>query len=501
MAFFFGDGFDLYALPQDAAANYWDPTSNAASCSLVAGRFSGSRALNTSGAPFLSKTSNVNDGVHHFNFAYMQLGNTTSANIGFYVALFDGATAQCSVAIRGDGVFILTAGNWNSGSLLAIYPGAITVGNVWVSFEVEVVIHNTAGSITVRKNGNPNNDFFLGSLNTRASANNYANKISVGYAQNIGVSIYIDDFLWRSDVSALPWIGDIRCYTRRPVSDVTVQFLRTSTSINSQLWSGVNVQQSLSAGTGIYMQFLATFSGLLTGVTFGPNSNGGTGHIKAALFSVNGNVVGSVLAVATEVTNPVVGFSMTFPTPAHVVAGQTYWLGVIEDSGTIALNVVNNPAGCLAIFAGSTPPYASWPASNPGGALTSGNIPGMAVTITPQFNADVVGEFYQDAAISYVYSATNGQADLYAIGGIGTNPMVTYGVTTRGLFLKSDAGTRNATVQLKSGAVAAVQGPNTALNTAVWSWIARNDLVDPATGVLWTATAVNNVNVGPVVTA
>lgn len=499
MAFFFGDGFDLYAQPSDATASYWDPSSlNPNSSFLVVGRFSGSRGLNFSTSTRLDKVSSVlTDAVHHFVLAFMS-SNITGSSPGIFMQLSDGATVQCSVVFRSDGAIVLTSGG-PTGAALSIYTGAFTTNNVWYAFEIEVVVHNTSGSMTVRRNGNTNNDFYSGLLNTRASANNYANKLQFG-CQSAG-SQNIDDFLWRSDASTVPWVGDIRCYTRHPVLDVTVQLSRSSAPVNALMWSPVNVNQSLSAGTGLYMQFLATYSGLLTGVTFGPNSSGGTGHIKAAVFSVIGGVVGSVLAVSAEVTNPTSpGVTLTFPTPAYLTAGQTYWIGVIEDSGTIALNVVNAPAACLAVIISAATPYASWPISNPGGGFVTGNnLPGVTLIFTPQSNADAVGELQQDLAVNYVYSSTNGQADLYALGSVSAVPASVVGVTTRGFFEKTDAGTRNATVQLKSGGTT-VQGVDTALNT-VWGWIARTDVTDPATSTAWTASAVNSVNIGPKITA
>jgi len=70
MSFFFGDGFDLYAQPSDAANGYWDATSISLNSSgLVTGRFSNSRAWQTNFSSALIKTSGQNDAVHHFVFA------------------------------------------------------------------------------------------------------------------------------------------------------------------------------------------------------------------------------------------------------------------------------------------------------------------------------------------------------------------------------------------------------------------------------------------------
>jgi hypothetical protein len=498
MSFFFGDSFDLYAQMSDATAGHWDGASlNPNSTSLAVGRFSNSRAwFISSSLTTLIKTSNQNDAVHHFIVAFMST-SITATNLGFYIELFDGATAQCSVVFRSDGAILLTSGG-PTGTMLATYTGAFTANNVWYAFEIEVVVNSTTGSITIRKNGNPNNDFFLGSLNTRNSANNYANKIQLGEASNMN-TMYVDDFLWRSDAASVPWVGDIRCYTRRPTSDVSVQFSRTSSASNAVMWTGVGVQQNFGANFATYMKFVAPYSGLLSAVTF-PSSTGGTGHLKAAIFSDVSNTIGTLLATSAELTNPATGnITLTFSSPAYVIGGQSYWVGYNCDNTNIQLNVRNNPAECPAIIYISTSSYSSWPVSNPGGAIAGGNIPGVTLSFTPQSNADAVSELYTDNLSSYVYSSTNGQFDLYAIWATGVTPVSTVGVVTRGYFQKSDSGSRNATVRLKSGGTT-VQGVDTALNT-VWGWIARTDLVDPATSAPWAATAVNGVNIGPVVTA
>ena len=504
MSYFFGDSFDLYATTADMPAGYWDAAStNMGNFALVAGRFGGSRALQVANVnPTLIKT-NVGgvDAVHHFFLAWMQSSAPSGATYGVYITLFDGTTAQCTVTFRTDGAIVLSAGGPSgSPTVLSTYNGAVTTANIWYAFEIEVTVHNTAGTFKVWKNGNNNPDWSVTGLNTRASANNYANKIQIGMAANTFTNNQIDDFLWRSDPSSVPWAGDIRCYTRHPASDVLPNpnaFSRTTSAVNAVMWSPVNVQQNFG-NNAVYMQFISSYSGLLTGVTFGPNSNGGTGHIKAALFSSIGNTIGSVLAVTSEVTNPPLGVTLSFPTPYLMTAGQTYWIGEMCDPGhSIQLNAGGSPPN---LVYGTAVSYASWPVSNPTGTYNPGNAIGLTLIFTPQSNSDSVGELQQDLTVNYVYSSTPGQNDLYTIGSIGAVPAQILGVVTRGFFEKSDAGTRNASVQLKSGGTT-VQGPDTALTTAVWNWITRTDLVDPATSATWTATAVNAVTIGPKITA
>lgn len=233
MAWSFGDSFDLYATAPDAVNGYWDVGAVVSSIAIAAGRFSGSLAFRWTATvnTTLTKTSGINDAVHHFVCAFQQTAAITGSTLGLYFELFDGATAQCSVVFRSDGAILLTSGG-PAGTVLATYTGAVTVINTWYAFEFEVVINNATGSFTVRKNGNTVADFTAASLNTRpTSTNAYANKVQVG--MNTGInSQSLDDFFWRSDASSVAWLGDIRCYARMPASDQSLTFSRSTGASN-----------------------------------------------------------------------------------------------------------------------------------------------------------------------------------------------------------------------------------------------------------------------------
>lgn len=492
MAFFFGDGFDCYALPADALLGYWD--SGTTNFTLAAGRFSGSRALQNSGAVsgYLTKSSGSNDAVHHLvfavNFTATPSAGSTGACLSF--VLYDGTTAQCTVAIRQDGALILTSGSL--GTTLATYTSAITASG-WNAFEVEVVINNTTGSFAVRKNGNTVNDFSATSLNTRGSANNYANKLTV-HNQNSPISgnLVIDDLLWRSDSTAPAWVGDIRCFTRRPASDAAVQWTRSG-PISTPLVSGSMSTSSVSSGQARYTPFTPTYDGTIGSVTVN-FAVASTANLKCAIYASSASLPTTVLGTATPISAPGVGYAtFTFPTPVSVVGGTPYFLAVVGDanSGQFASTTANS-----GLF--GTVTYATFPINSP---TTSGAFSSLQSNffLTTAANSTMVGEPQQDAAASYVYSSTVGQSDLYGLTGIDSTPTSIIGVTTRALAQKSDAGTRIITADLKSGGTTVHSGSGV-LNTT-WSWTYRTDLTDPNTGAAWTPTAVNNCNIGVTVTA
>ena len=58
--------------------------------------------------------------------------------------------------------------------------------------------------MTVRRENSSTNDFQVTGVNTQAgSSNAYANNITLCQPQDILNSMYVDDFLWRADNSAI----------------------------------------------------------------------------------------------------------------------------------------------------------------------------------------------------------------------------------------------------------------------------------------------------------
>jgi hypothetical protein len=492
MAYIFGDGFDLYAALTDAyaAGSYWDATSTT-NASFVAGRFTGSRAIApTAASGILVKTSGVNDAVHHLVVAYQQTSAITGSSLGGYLELFDGATAQCSVVFRSDGAILLASGG-PTGTVLATYTSAVTATNTWYGFEFEIVINNTTGAFRVRKNGNTSNDFDSGSIDTQNSANAYANKLQT--ASQTGIGSVMDDLLWRSDAAAVAWMGDVRCYTRMPSGDASVQFSRVPTS-NTQIVGAVVSTTAVVAGRAQYSPFTAAYDGTI-GIATVTMSVGYTGNMKCSIFASSGGVPTTVLGSATNLVNPATGSNtFTFGTPVVVTKGTQYWIGFDSDTSSGTWQTGSGVAGWF-----GTTAYASFPVASPA-SLTGAAPSTSSVTIAISSNATVVSEAQQDALTSYVYDSTVGHNDLYTLPALASGPTSVVAVTTIGYFQKSDAGTRNAAMQLKSGATT-VQSTSTALSPSGWSWLYRNDLVDPNTSAAWAPSAVDSLQIGPVVTA
>jgi hypothetical protein len=487
--FVFGDSFDLYAAMADAIAGYWD-SGTVNTFVLNAGRFTGSQALRAANvAVGLVKSSGNNDAIHHIVVAFQQTAALSGTTLGEYFTLGDGATAQCSIVFRSDGAILLTSGG-PTGTVLATFATGVNAQNTWFAFEFEVVINNTTGSFAVRRNGNTVNDFSATALNTRGgTANNYVNRLSVG-ANAVVSNQLMDDLLWRSDPTAVMWVGDVRCYVRLPSTDVSVQFARFPTAPSQSI--AQTTTSTMSNTVVRYSPLVANFDGTVNSISVSLGT-GFTGNMKCALYASSGTAPTTVLGTATPINNPVTGANVfTFPTPVSVTKGTQYWVAVLSDVSSGILSVGSGVTGGQQTSAS----YATFPVNNPPfNASVAPFVYSVPITITK--NAAVVADLQQDGGASYVYSSNPTDVDLYGIAAIAATPLSIVAVTTRGFVQKSDAGSRSGAIQIKSGTTT-VASPTTALSTG-FSWLYRTDLNDPATGSAWLAGGVNNLQIGPTV--
>jgi hypothetical protein len=120
----------------------------------------------------------------------------------------------------------------------------------------------------------------------------------------------------------------------------------------------------------------------------------------------------------------------------------------------------------------------------------------MTITVSNDSNVD---EAVEDGDTSYVYDSTSAHEDLYDLDNLAATPTSIIAVQSRMYAKKSDSGTRNGQIRVKSGATE-VGGTDTVLSTT-YGWLVRVDTTDLNTSAAWTAAAVNALQVGPKVTA
>lgn len=103
----------------------------------------------------------------------------------------------------------------------------------------------------------------------------------------------------------------------------------------------------------------------------------------------------------------------------------------------------------------------------------------------------------QDAG--FISSSTVDAVSLFASGDISHNPTAIHGIQLNGAIYKSDAGSREAALVLKSGATTSV-GTSKVLSTSS-EYIRSAHIVDPNTGSAFTKSNLNAIEVGAKVTA
>lgn len=490
------DGFDYYGQDSDLARSVWDFYSAGGTANATPSpRFGIGRYFKTAFNQIdLKKNLATNEATLYAAFAFYRTGAGSGTFQDFFITYYDGTTAQCTVVLEDGGNMTLKRGDLG-GTVVATYPAAFSQ-DVWTHFQVRVVIDPAAGTFTVRKNGQTTDTFSATGLNTRSTANSYANVIGLG-GENTNASI--DDLLFFSGGGAAPntWVGDVRCVTLPAVADTAQkQFTPSITTATFGHTAGIgSVIPSIPANTLSFLgPIVPAHGGALTKITLSGNAL--TGHAQAALYAADGPgaTPGTLLATSAVITNPAAGLvDFTFASGPAISAARSYYLAVLDDaSWTVAYG--NGPVFTFYI---ATRAYASgFP--NPAGAstLTGGSIPYMLATTAG--NVVGVSEALANGDTDYVADATVGDFDLYDMDDLAFTPQAIIGVVSKVYIKKSDAGTRQGQVLVSSGGTQ-VAGPDTVLGST-YTYFSRVDAVDPATSAAWTLAALNAIKVGQKVT-
>jgi hypothetical protein len=217
MAWIVADSFDYYGTTADMARSVWD-SATVPNLGTTATRFGVGQYLVTISIMSLLKTVGSNESTLWLALAYYRPGALSGTAAEMSWQLRDGATAQCTVVFESSGNIVLKSGI-QTGTVLATYTGAFAQ-DVWTHFQIRVVISNTAGSLTVRKNGQTSDTYASATnLNTRGgTTNNYANVVVLnGHVAGQRA----DDVLMYSASGAAPndWVGDVRAVCLMPTAD------------------------------------------------------------------------------------------------------------------------------------------------------------------------------------------------------------------------------------------------------------------------------------------
>lgn len=210
MAILFMDGADHYdtntemSLKWNNSTGDWDPNTAAVR--------SGVRGIRkTSGAsPSLRRTLAGNYSTLYVGFALRRPTVTSGDEI--FCRFLDAGTEQMSVRmVTNTGILYVS----RNGTTVATSSFGIVI-NVWYYIEFMATIHNTTGAYELRVNGT--NIASASGVNTRGSANNFANQLGFGGASNVGITD-IDDIYLCDDSGGAPtntFLGDCKVDTLFP---------------------------------------------------------------------------------------------------------------------------------------------------------------------------------------------------------------------------------------------------------------------------------------------
>lgn len=442
----------------------------------------------------------TNETTIFFAFTHYSLSTFTGTNSqGFFLTFMDAANNQVTLQWAQDGNFYVRGGNY----LAAIINGAGwphgMAANSWCHWQGKVVIDPAAGSVELRKNNNPVDDYSISGLNTRnGSSNSYANKV---FFQIANITWYIDDLFINSATGSAPtsWPGQLRATQLMPVSDTSQKDMTPSASQPSVYGTNsIASTDSISANQIWWISpAIVPLSGTVTKITAKLNA-GFTGHMKCALYTVSGGNPANLVAQTVEVTSLVIGDNdFTFTTPPTVLANNSYILAFWSDT---ALSI--NGAGGLNSGWSQNLTYVAGSANFPANAsLSAGtSIHAYSLRATVQiYNAGMVAEVHMDSDTSYVFGSVPGNTDVYNLADLVTVPASIAAVVTRQSFKKSDTGARTATTRVVSGGTPFDQATINLATTYQWQNVYFP--TDPNTSAAWTFAAVNALQVGPRIVA
>ena len=226
-----------------------------------------------------------------------------------------------------------------------------------------------------------------------------------------------------------------------------------------------------------------------------PRATSSTVNFKSVLYSDNSGAPGSLVATGTQATGTTSGSTLTsaFSSGQSLTSGTQYWIGYItdtsialqeQDSTTVGQKKANTyasgaPAGPLS---GMTTGQSTW--------LIWGNVTGVSTNYTEDNLNPNLG------ALSYVYSSTATNYDLYGFGSLPGSPGSIYTVCVKANVALATSGTRTVNLQLKSGSTTSAGGNSGQTPLTTQSWLDSFYDIDPNTGVAWTVSGVNAATAG-----
>lgn len=486
MAWIVADGFDYYREDNDLGRSVWDGFTGATGSPgyLLAtpGRVGGQCMRNFLNGGFTWKNfAPLTTIFFSCAFAYEpSLSATPDGAHCFY--LRNGVTNRYSISFDVDGAIRLRSGPHTSATILAAFPAAFGGAGVWNHFQFRVVVHDTNGSIQVRKNGQATDTFSATGLAMTGGA--FDNIYIVSGGSSLGPRWRYDDVLVFSESGVAPntWAGDTRAVCLSPNADVTTGFLYYPTNTLT-VGAAISGTYTLPANR-LYCTggpFRPLRSGLVTKVTT-ETIAAYTGKLRLGIYANDGvGGPGTLLAQTTELVNPAIGiYDLTTTVPFSIDSGRDYWFATHTDTA------MNLRGGTSASFLGryvDTPYSGGLLPALPDTLTVETNVIRQRVAVTIEGHSTCVSEAICNADTDYIYSGTVGAEDRFDFADPPGGTFQIVGMQARMYARKSDVGTRGMQFIVISGAS---ETATEALLATSWLYFMQLHAMDPATGVPWT---------------
>jgi hypothetical protein len=226
-----------------------------------------------------------------------------------------------------------------------------------------------------------------------------------------------------------------------------------------------------------------------------PTNTNLTAKFKMCIFSDVANSPNTLLSDGTEVVGTVSGTVLTgnLTSPQTLTGGTPYWLGFIietninfeqQDNGVTSLGFTANntyTSGVPGTAPAMTGLQSSW--------LIWGNV-------TSSSNWAELQNAVASPLVNYLTNTAVGDEDLYTFGPLSSTPLTVSAVQVSTFCAKSDGGSRNIDLRVKSGVT---DDPGNHPNQPVvasFTYLSSIWDNDPDTGLAWSETTVNNATSG-----
>lgn len=386
------------------------------------------------------------------------LGGTTLKNLPFTdntsqkggIVFLDGATAQVSISQSSLGKLQIYRGSTNGGTLIATSTTVLSPASI-ICLEWDITFHSSAGIVKIWINGVQETALTITGGNTAPSGNNRFDSL-VLRCGSVNISYFDHLYLWcysASGGSETPCLTNPIVETNFTTGDSQKQWTTGPGILGKKISASKNT--TAPGSNQLYlMKYRCEASGTLNSIGLLPYATSPTAKMKGVVYADSSGIPGSLMSSGTEVVGTTSGSVLTLPlaTPQALVAGTTYWIGYITDSSLSMGRLDNSLSGYQAAntYSSGAPLTAPSMSSGQQSLVLWGNLTGISVNWSQEND----GPYASD--VSYNYSATVGQEDLYTFDNLSSVPANVYTVAIKTLVQRIGSGVRTVDIHTKSGA-------------------------------------------------